>query len=208
VDCAFILKKATEISLLVAGTSVGDGWYSRFVGRHPQLSTRFAQPLPPKRNCVTGDDMATLFGTLAKLVIELQLDGSRIFNMDETAFQTRKKSKRVVAVRGSTNVWCLDPVVNFHLSIVACGSASGFVVPPAFILPGKTVQLDVLHECGEPSAAVTTSPSGFINTYLFQEWLNLFFEVCSRICEKTPPVGARRLRVALLRGGYCHCRQS
>ncbi|KAE8996895.1 hypothetical protein PR002_g19183 [Phytophthora rubi] len=142
VDRAFILKKASEISLLVAGTSVGEGWYSRFMGRHPQLSTRIAQTLPPKRNCVTGGDMATLFDTLAKLVIELQLDGSRIFNMNETAFQTRKKSKRVVAVRGSTKVWCLDPAVNFHLSIVACGSAAGFVVPPAFILPGTTVQLD------------------------------------------------------------------
>ncbi|KAE8884727.1 hypothetical protein PF003_g31227 [Phytophthora fragariae] len=122
---------ATEISLLVARTSVGDGWYSRFVGRHPQLSVPIAQPLPPKRNCVTGDDMATPFGTLVKLATELQLDGSRTFDTDETAFQTRKKSKREVAVRGLTNVWCLDPTVSFHISIVACGSAARFVVPPA-----------------------------------------------------------------------------
>ncbi|KAE9027334.1 hypothetical protein PR003_g10284 [Phytophthora rubi] len=104
-------EEATEISLLVARTSVGDGWYSRFVGRYPQLSTRSAYALLPKRNCVTGDGM--FIGTLAKLVIELQLDGSRIFNMDETAFRTRKKSKIVVAVRSSTNAWCLDPAVNF-----------------------------------------------------------------------------------------------
>ncbi|KAE8903640.1 hypothetical protein PF005_g9315 [Phytophthora fragariae] len=196
VDRAFILKKATEISLLVAGTGVGEGWYSRFMGRHPQLSTRIAQPLPLKRNCVTGGDMATLFGTLAKLVIELQLDGSRIFNMDETAFQTRKKSKRVVAVRGSTNVWCLDPAVNFHLSIVACGSAVGFVVPPAFILPGKTVQLNILYECGEPGAAVTTSPSGFINTYLFQEWLKFF--------AKAVPESVKRPLLLVLDGCWSH----
>ncbi|KAE9000564.1 hypothetical protein PR001_g18756 [Phytophthora rubi] len=158
VDRAFILKKASEISLLVAGTSVGEGWYSRFMGRHPQLSTRIAQTLPPKRNCVTGGDMATLFDTLAKLVIELQLDGSRIFNMNETAFQTRKKSKRVVAVRGSTKVWCLDPAVNFHLSIVACGSAAG--------------------------AAVTTSPSGFINMYLFQEWLKFFAKAVPELVKR------------------------
>ncbi|KAG4246612.1 hypothetical protein PC116_g5615 [Phytophthora cactorum] len=31
--------------------------------------------------------VATLFNTLAKLVIELHLDHSRVFNMDETAFQ-------------------------------------------------------------------------------------------------------------------------
>lgn len=71
-------EEATEISLLVARTSVGDGWYSCFVERYPQLSTRSAYAQLPKRNCVTGDGM--FIGTLAELVIELQLDGSRIFN--------------------------------------------------------------------------------------------------------------------------------
>eukprot|EP00644_Phytophthora_capsici_P002028 jgi/Phyca11/129417/e_gw1.84.42.1 len=140
VDRAGILRKANEISLLVCGKSVSDGWYRRFLERNPSLTPRIAQALSLKRNCVVKEDLTTLFNTLAKLVIEHRLDSSRVFNMDETAFQTRKKSKKVVAVRGSSTVWCTDPSVNFHLSIVACGSAAGFVVPPVFILPGKMVQ--------------------------------------------------------------------
>ncbi|EEY63534.1 uncharacterized protein PITG_15885 [Phytophthora infestans T30-4] len=42
---------------------------------------------------------------LAKLIIELKLDSSRVFNMDEMAFHKQLKSKKVVAVRGSSNVW-------------------------------------------------------------------------------------------------------
>ncbi|KAE8986737.1 hypothetical protein PR003_g23986 [Phytophthora rubi] len=50
----------------------------------------------------------------------------------------------------------------------------GFVVPPAFSLPDKTVEWDILEKCEVPGAAITTSPSGFINTYLFERWLHFF----------------------------------
>ncbi|KAE8982484.1 hypothetical protein PR001_g23713 [Phytophthora rubi] len=173
-DRGQILRKAKEVALLVSGKTVGDGWYCRFFERHPTLSVRTAQSLSMKRNNVTNVDLTILFTTLAKLVIELNLDSSRVFNMNETAFQTRKKGKKVVAVRGSSNIWSTEPSVNFHLSIVACGSGAGFAVPPAYILPGKTVEWDILKECGVPGAAITTSPSGFINTYLFEKWLHVF----------------------------------
>ncbi|KAF4148921.1 DDE superfamily endonuclease [Phytophthora infestans] len=173
VDRTVILKKAQEISLLITGQSVGAGWYQRFMGRNLELTPRVAQALTGKRNCVSAGSLRTLFNTLAKLVVELRLDSSRIFNTDETAFQRRKKSKRAIAVRGSTNVWCLDPSVNFLLSIVACGSAADFVIPPAYILPGKTVEWDVIDECSVSSAAITISPSGFINTYLYELWLHV-----------------------------------
>ncbi|KAI9980815.1 hypothetical protein PInf_010144 [Phytophthora infestans] len=33
------LRKAQEVALLVCGRSVGDGWYRRFMERHPTLAT-------------------------------------------------------------------------------------------------------------------------------------------------------------------------
>ncbi|KAE8957546.1 hypothetical protein PR001_g31333, partial [Phytophthora rubi] len=87
---------------------------------------------------------------------------------------TSKGSKRVVAVRGSKNVWHQDVAVNFHLTLVACGSAAGFMVPPLFVLPGSTVKLQVLGGCDVPGFAVTTSSSCFMNGFLFIEWLRFF----------------------------------
>ncbi|KAE8903377.1 hypothetical protein PF003_g13087 [Phytophthora fragariae] len=49
-------------------------------------------------------DVTRLFTTLCKVLVEHKISSSRLFNMDETAFDTNKGGKRVVAVRGSRNV--------------------------------------------------------------------------------------------------------
>jgi hypothetical protein len=169
-----IIYKAGTISALTTGQTVGSGWYRRFMERHPTLAARTSEAVSKSRNSVTVDDTRQLFNTLAKVIIENKLDASRVFNMDETAFQTSKGSRRVVAARGSQNVWHQDLSVNFHLTVVACGSAAGVLVPPLFILPGVTVKLTVLDGCKVPGAAVTTTSSGFMNGALFIEWLRFF----------------------------------
>ncbi|OWZ16670.1 LOW QUALITY PROTEIN: hypothetical protein PHMEG_0009507 [Phytophthora megakarya] len=78
------------------GRGVSDGWYKQFTERHPILSTRTCQFLTKASNSVDVTDVHMLFGTMAKLIIE---GGSRIFNVDETAFQ----SQPVIAIRDSRN---------------------------------------------------------------------------------------------------------
>ncbi|POM67120.1 Hypothetical protein PHPALM_16928 [Phytophthora palmivora] len=55
----------------------------------------------------------------------------------------------------------MDSVV-FHVTVVACGSATGFVVPPVFRPPGET------------GSAITMTESGFMNKVLFASWLPFF----------------------------------
>ncbi|GMF44256.1 unnamed protein product [Phytophthora fragariaefolia] len=195
-DRGQIIRKAKEVSLLVCGENLGEAWYRRFMERNPTLANRTAQSISMRRSNVCEEDLATLFATLAKSVMELDLDESRVFNMDETAFQTKKKSKNVVDIRGPSSIWSTDPSVNSHLSIVACGSDSGFVVPPALILPGKTIEWDILKGCEVPGATVTTSPSGFINTSLFERWLHFF--------AKSVPSSVKRPLVLVLDGCGFH----
>ncbi|OWY99946.1 hypothetical protein PHMEG_00028967 [Phytophthora megakarya] len=64
---------------------------------------------------------------------------------------------------------------SFHMSIVACGSADGFVIPPLFILTGKTVDVSLLS-FDKTGAAVTTTESGFMNNWLFIRCLKVFAE--------------------------------
>lgn len=126
------------------------------------------------RNNVTELEVAALFGVLAKVIVEENMDGSRIFNIDETAFESSRKTTRVVALKGSKNVWHTDLTTSFHLSIVACGSASGFVVPPLFILLGERVETEVLKLCSVPGAAVTTTIKAFMTASLFAKWIGFF----------------------------------
>ncbi|KAE9005456.1 hypothetical protein PF005_g12194 [Phytophthora fragariae] len=132
------IRKASEITTLMDGKGVGDGWYRGFLSRYPELGNRRSQAVTKDRNAVTGDDITALFWSVAKVVIEHNMDASRIFNVDETAFESGRKSTCVIAFRGSRNVWHTDPTISFHLSIVACASAGGFLVPPAFHPPCRT----------------------------------------------------------------------
>ncbi|KAJ0391781.1 hypothetical protein P43SY_004850 [Pythium insidiosum] len=186
-----VIAKANAILAKLDAPPVGTGWYKRFLERHPLLVMRQAQVVSRVRNEVDVGVVTRLFWTVAKIVVEQKLDPSRVFNVDETAFLTRKKSRRVLAVKGSPNVWCKSITTNFHLSLVACASAAGFVVPPLFVLPGERVNRTLLDECSIPDATVTTTTSGFVSTALFASWLTWFAENVQETILVLPPAAPK-----------------
>ncbi|KAE9317653.1 hypothetical protein PR003_g18423 [Phytophthora rubi] len=115
------------------------GWYGRFLSRHPVLTTQSAQKIARVRNSVDADPVRDLFHAMAKRVVELQLSADRVFNMDETAFMPEGTSRRVLALKGSTNVWSKETQANFHMPVVAAVNAAGVAIPPLIILPGKRI---------------------------------------------------------------------
>lgn len=54
--------------------------------------------------------------------VECKFTNDRVFDMYETGFDQKTKSKKVIAVRGLKNVgtMCIDK--SFHLTLVACVS--------------------------------------------------------------------------------------
>ena len=170
-----IIAKASTIFSMCGGKGLGGGWYRRFMDRHPELVVRTAEAITKARTSVKEDDVISILNTVRKRIDEHGIDSSRIFNMDETTFETGGKSKRVVVSKGTQNTWSAVASTSFHLTIMACGSADGFVIPPVFVLPGASVRVDVL-DCSDdiPGAAVTTTASGFVNGGLFSLWIEFF----------------------------------
>ncbi|OQR87504.1 hypothetical protein ACHHYP_08712 [Achlya hypogyna] len=173
---ADVLQRMREICMTLAIPEMSDSWYFGFRQRHPEITDREAQVVSRTRTAVDRDALYTLFSTLAKLVIELKIDPTRIYNMDETAFASRSKTTKVLAARGSTNIHAKSITTNFHMSIVASASASGDVMPPLFILPGQRVDESTAAACSVQDARITTSTSGFINADIFLAWLAMFSE--------------------------------
>jgi hypothetical protein len=137
------------------------GWYQRFLGRHPVLVMRTAQKIARVRNMM--DDVRSLFHAIAKRVVELKLSADRVFNMDETSFMPKGTSCKVLALKGSTNVWSKETRPNFHMTVVAAVSAAGAAIPPLIIVPGKRInKKDKAALCIE-GACVTGAPKGFSN---------------------------------------------
>ncbi|MEL7340323.1 MAG: transposase, partial [Bacteroidota bacterium] len=174
-----ILDKANQIHHATFGItrSVGSltsGWLDRFLNRNPILSMRYAQKISKARNEVTVDRLRVFFWELSKHIVERNFSADRVFNMDETAFSKSGSNSRVIAVRGSKNIWCKSAEPPFHLTLVASVGADGRVVPPLFILPGLRLNRDVLDACPIEKAAVTTASKGFMTSSVFRKWLEHF----------------------------------
>ncbi|GMG16754.1 unnamed protein product [Phytophthora fragariaefolia] len=150
------------------------GWYRRFLGRHPVLVMRTAQKIARVRNMVEMDAVRSLFHAIAKRVVELKLSADRVFNMDETSFMPKGTSCKVLALKGSTNVWSKETRPNFHMTVVAAVSAAGAAIPPLIIVPGKRINKKDKAALSIEGACVTGAPKGFSNGVVFRLWLTMF----------------------------------
>ncbi|KAG2782775.1 hypothetical protein Pcac1_g7255 [Phytophthora cactorum] len=175
---AGILRKANELYQLLGAyrtRSVGKShltsdWYYRFRDRHPLLTTKMVQPISRVRNTITGHGV----WTMTKLVIEHKLTAARFFNMDETSFMPTKKTKTVVAIKGSTNVWSHESKANFHMTVCAAVSAAGTALPPLIIVPGVRILKTDLAAATIERTCVTGAPKGFSNSGVFKLWIDFF----------------------------------
>nr|CCA15902.1 AlNc14C16G1762 [Albugo laibachii Nc14] len=114
----------------------------------------------PESNQVRQENLDHLLNQLMKHAIERKLTNDRVFNMDETVFGQKTKSRKVIPVRGSKNVWT---------------NASGSCLPPLFLLPGQQrLNRDILSECSVPDATVAVALKAFMNQAIFVKWLEHF----------------------------------
>ncbi|OWY93233.1 hypothetical protein PHMEG_00037446 [Phytophthora megakarya] len=60
---------------------VGEGWYRRFLDRHPELTMRISQSISKVRNVLIDADVRQLFWSLSNVIIEEKKDGSRILTL-------------------------------------------------------------------------------------------------------------------------------
>ncbi|KAG2834690.1 hypothetical protein PC113_g7049 [Phytophthora cactorum] len=147
---------------------------SIMLARHPSLSNRIAQCIARVRNAVDGEGTSILFNTLAKLFIEMKTDGTRIFNMDVTSFMPKTARRKIVAVRGSTNVWRKELKPSFHMTVVGAVSAAGAAIPPLLIVPGVWLFKEDIAALSIKGSAITGAPKGFSNKKsLFSGWSSL-----------------------------------
>ncbi|OQR84327.1 hypothetical protein ACHHYP_13523 [Achlya hypogyna] len=174
VDRSDIIAKAQQVCVAMGIEPIKDGWFRCFSDRYPDLVDRLSQTISRVRNEANEAGLEDLYHRIAKVVIEGNYDASRIFNMDETAFANRQKTKRVISLRGSKSVHNMSITSNFHLTLVVCCSANGFVIPPLLILPGQRIDGPTADACIVEGAQLTTNASGFMTGDIFVKWVAMF----------------------------------
>ena len=151
---------------------VSHGWWESFRRRHPNLLLRIASPLSYAR--VVGSDpniIGRYFDLLERTLTDNSLveKPSQIFNLDETGMPLNPAPPRLVAARGMQNPSAIGSGDKSQITVLACCSAAGYVLPPFVILDRLNLKQD--FTVGEvPGTMYGLSKKGWIDGELFEMW--------------------------------------
>ena len=78
--------------------------------------------------------------------------------MEETGFIQKQNYRRVIVLKGSSNVWSKCADANFHTTFVVCVSDAKSIATPLLIPTVNMLNMDVIKGCDTGGARVTKSP--------------------------------------------------
>lgn len=158
---------------VLRGKRISDGWWRRFLQRHPNLSLRSGDATGHVRmNAMTEQNLSSYFDLLRDCMLENDLMNhpERIYNMDESGMPLDPKPPKVVAVRGQKKVRYRCSGTKSQITVLGCCSGTGQAMPPFIIFDAK--QLNHQWTRGEvPGTRYGLSDSGWTERKLFHGWL-------------------------------------
>ena len=179
----------------------GYDWFRSFMQRHPNLSVRQAEGLSVARaQSLNRETVSAYFEVLKKTLVDNELidKPGHIFNMDESGLQIINKVGKVVATKGSKEVYRLTSGEKGEtVTVIACCNAEGNFLPPVCILKGVNKKAEFEDGMPAGSKIIMNRDSAYINSNIFLTWLKEHF------VPRKPPG-----KVLLLLDGHAsHCNE-
>lgn len=117
----------------------GKKWFTSFLKRNPQVTSRIAQNLTPARESVTEEKIRRWFREIheylrSENLLDVSKDPTRVFNADESAFFLQPKGEKVLAKKGEKSVYIAgtnDDKEN--LTVLVTANGQGDFAPPMII---------------------------------------------------------------------------
>ena len=153
------------------------GWWNSFRKRHQQLTARSASRLAYNGAIAQDPEIiSNYFDLLEETLLQNGLldEATRIFNCDESGFPLDHKPGKVICQRGLKELSLTTSGDKAQLTVLACASASGYVLPPLIIFDRKRLKPE--HTEGEiPGTLYGLSKNGWINSDIFEGWFQQHF---------------------------------
>ena len=152
---------------------ITQGWWRQFLTRQKDLSLRRGDNTSHIRmDAINPETIAQYFKLLKETLEQNKLMNSpqQIYNVDETGVPLDPKGLSVFAVTGSKKVRVRSTGKKGQVTVVACGNASGQVLPPMLIFDAKKLCHGWTRE-EVPGTSYGLSDKGWITTELFESWL-------------------------------------
>lgn len=153
----------------------GKTWYYAFLRRKPELSLRTAEAVTTASSNVSANDIRKWFTQISaylkeKGLIDILDDPRRIFNADETNFMFCPKNRKVLAPRGSKNVYTIESQSKTNLTVMFSFRADGKMVPPMIIYPYKRLPKEIIDSVPK-GWGIGCSENGWMKSELFYEYI-------------------------------------
>ena len=110
--------------------AVSNGWWNKFLGRHPLLRTRTPATLSMSRAKASSRECIDAYFDRLEAVLQetgLAEYPALYLNMDETGFAYDPKPRKTVHLCGEKNVLSIS---KSQVTVIACVSATGQAIPP------------------------------------------------------------------------------
>lgn len=183
-DCRKVAYEMAVINKLkmppswILNQMAGIDWLKSFRKRHKDLSLRKPESCSLARATAFNKDTVNAFFNNLQEVYQRQSsfsDGTRVYNLDETATTTVQKPQKVIGPKGK-NIGKVTSGEKGTLVTTCCFiSASGQALPPVLIFPRKNYKDHMLKGAPPGSLGLATS-SGWMNSELFVTTMKHFIK--------------------------------
>lgn len=173
-DLAVINKKKMPDSWRENCTA-GRLWFNGFMKRRRELSIRSAEATSLGRAMGFNKPVVEqFFGNLQQIYERYNLGPDQVYNVDETALTTVQETGKVLARKGQKQVGHITSSERGTLvTMCGCINAIGNNIPPLLVFPRKNFK-DYMIKNGPPGAVGVATPSGWMTSEIFIQWLNHF----------------------------------
>ena len=171
-----IAKKSTNPNRFNTETGPGNKWYRNFKGRH-NLTNRKLDNVDRERSrmgntTVWKQHFDLLEETIDKL--ELRSNPKAIFNCDESMIAMDRRLRTVAVSRKTKNTYSENKGTRDHITINACVSASGYIMPPNIIF-AQSYPSGPYARDGPDGALYSISDNSYMDSQLFYGFISKLF---------------------------------
>jgi hypothetical protein len=164
-------------SLLRAGGStriLGQDWSKNWFSRNQKWykSLRTKTPAAEQKTSHLTATIESHFSDFRNSQIKYGIAQDNIYNMGETGFRIGCLGSQIVITHLNTRaVYLSDPDNRKMVTSIECISGGGFAIAPMIILAGSVLIEKLFDNHINDDFLFSISDSGYINSYLYIEWL-------------------------------------
>jgi hypothetical protein len=157
--------------------TLGRNWGYNFIGRLPPRFKHLNQkPIEKARYApVDAGFLTTWYDRLQITIDSYKIAPKNIYNFDETGFRIGQgKNQKVVSSRGNSKNNTGGPAEN--LTGIECVSATGWVMPPWFLVKGQYHMENWFAENLPDNYTICPTPNGWTDEVIGFAWVQVFHE--------------------------------